>query len=137
MKVKIATISFGVLFFIIISSLTSPAQIKRVDVRFKTGSNSSTYSNSVTGYGTVDFYLRANGGQQMSVKLNSSNTFLYFNVLRGSGDGEIVADDAREITEWSGELPDNGTYVVRVFLVRAEARRNKRPVTFKVNIGIK
>ena len=50
---------------------------------------------------------------------------------------EAVADDARETTGWSGRLPDDGTYIVRVYLVRAEARLNKRPVRFKLDIGVR
>lgn len=112
------------------------AQTKKVNVNFKPGTSGGAYNNTVTGYGTVDFYVKAKAGQTMSVKLTSPNTFLYFNVLSGSGDGEAIADNAREVTEWSGQLPADGTYVIRVYLVRAEARRNKRAVGFSVRLDI-
>jgi hypothetical protein len=105
-------------------------------VKFKPGSSGGTYSNTLTGYDTVDFYVKAKGGQTMSVNLTSANSYLYFVVLSGSGEGDAVADDAREVTDWSGPLPSDGTYVVRVYLVRAEARRNHRPVSFKVRMDI-
>ena len=115
----------------------SPAQIKRVNVKFRPGSSSGTYLNTVTGYGSVDYYIQASAGQELSVKLNSVNTFLYFVVLRDLKSMEALADGAREATEWSGRLPNDGTYIVRVYLVRAEARRNKRPVRFKLDIGVR
>lgn len=122
---------------VLVSAMSSSAQTKRVDVKFKAGTTGATYANTVSGYGSVDFYVKASGGQTMSVKLTSTNTFLYFNVLSGSADGEAIADNAREVTVWSGELPSTGTYVVRVYLVRAEARRNKKAVSFRVRFDIK
>jgi len=122
---------------IVLSAMPSvSAQTKKVNVNFKPGTSGGDYNNTVTGYGAVDFYLKAKAGQTMSVKLTSPNTFLYFNVLSGSGNGEAIADNAREVTEWSGQLPADGTYVIRVYLVRAEARRNKRPVGFSVRLDI-
>jgi hypothetical protein len=118
------------------SLISASARTKRVDVKFKPGASGGAYNDSLIGYDTVDFYLNAKGGQTMSVKLTSANTFLYFVVLRGSGQGDAVAEKAREVNEWSGELPSDGTYVVRVYLVRAEARRNHRPVSFNVRLGI-
>ncbi|HQZ98110.1 MAG TPA: hypothetical protein PLP21_17445 [Pyrinomonadaceae bacterium] len=115
----------------------SNAQEKRVDVKFRQGASSGVYSNTVTGYGSVDFYIRAKAGQTMSAKLTSTNKFLYFVVLKDLTSMEAVADEARDTTNWSGELPADGSYIVRVFLVRAEARRNKRPVKFSVRIGVK
>jgi hypothetical protein len=128
-----AAVAFVVLTFF---AFDANAQTKKVNVRFKPGTSGGTYSNTVTGYGTVDFYLKAGAGQTMSVKLTSPSSFLYFVVRKGTGDGDVLGDDVADLTEWSGELPEAGTYVVRVYLVRAEARRNRRPASFKVKIGV-
>ena len=137
MKTRDLALLISTLAIMFASMISVPAQTKKVNVNFKPGTSGGTYKNTVTGYGTVDFYVKAKGGQTMTVKLTSSNTFLYFIVLSGSGDGEAIADDARELTTWSGQLPVDGTYVIRVYLVRAEARRNKRPVGFSVRLDIK
>ena len=113
------------------------AQTKRINVKFRKGATSGTYSNTVTGYGSADFYLTAKGGQEMSAKLTSSNKFLYFLIIRDPANPEAIADDARDAVEWSGELPEDGSYIVRVFLVRAEARRNKTPVKFNLRVGVR
>lgn len=120
-----------------VGSVASHGQAKRIDVKFAAGTSSRTYSNTVTGYGSADFYVKASGGQLMSAKLTSTNKSLYFLVLKDLTTMEAVADDARDATEWSGQLPQDGTYIVRVFLVRAEARRNKKPVKFSLNIAVK
>ena len=137
MKSTAARYVLGFISAVFLCATAAPAQSKRVNVKFQPGSTGGTYSNTVTGYGTVDFHVDASAGQEMSVTLNSSNTFLYFVVLKDLKSMEAVADDARETTEWSGKLPDGGTYVVRVYLVRAEARRNKRPVRFQLDIGVR
>lgn len=121
----------------VLGATVSSAQNKRVDVKFRPGASSATYADTVTGYGSVDFYVKASAGQEMSVKLDSSNTFLYSVVLKDLESMEAVADEARETTRWAGKLPADGTYVVRVYLVRAEARRNKRAVKFKIDIGVR
>lgn len=136
MNTRNLTILISTLTIVFASMISVLAQTKKVNVNFKPGTSGGTYNNSVTGYGTVDFYVKAKGGQTMTVKLTSPNTFLYFNVVTGSGDGEAIADNAREVTTWSGQLPSDGTYVIRVYLVRAEARRTKRPVNFSVRLDI-
>lgn len=125
------------IFVFVFGMVTSYGQTKRVDVKFAKGTSSGTYSNTITGYGSADFYVKASAGQLMSAKLTSSNKFLYFVVLKDLTSMEAVADDARDTTDWSGQLPEDGTYVVRVFLVRAEARRNKKPVRFSLRLDVK
>lgn len=72
----------------------------------------------------------------MSARLNSRNRFLYFSTARNSGDGESIAAASPQATAWSGTLPATDTYVVRVYLVRAETRRNRRPVNFRIRFAI-
>jgi hypothetical protein len=119
----------------LMASTVTFGQTKKVTVRFKQGSTGATYRNSVTGYGTVDFVLKANAGQTMSVKLTSSNTALYFNV-RKEGADEALSDSARDATDWSGQLTEAGQYVIRVYLYRNEARRTRKAVPFRLRIDV-
>lgn len=123
------------LFLLMISAIDSSAQNKKVNVNFKAGTTGGTYSNTVSGSNAVDYYIKAKAGQKLSVKLTSANTSLYFLVTKQGG-VESIADDARDATEWSGELPTDDTYIVRVYLFRNAARTNKRPVSFKVRIDV-
>lgn len=135
MRLKMYPFFLSALFLLLIAAVNLSAQNKKVDVSFKTGKTGATFSNTVTGYRTVDYYVTAKAGQKMSVKLIKANTFLYFTIIK-SGGAEAIADDARDATEWSGTLPADGTYIIRVYLFRNEARRNKRPVGFKVQLNV-
>lgn len=135
MRLKIYVSFLSVMFLLLISAADAAAQNKKFTVSFKAGTTGATYSNTVSGYRSVDFYVKARAGQQMSVKLDSANTSLYFMVIK-TGVAESIADDARDATEWAGELPDNATYIVRVYLFRNAARTNKRPVSFKVRLDV-
>lgn len=135
MKFRMMGLLFSTIGMLLVFSVTAAAQTKKVNVKFKAGSSSGTFSNTVTGYGTVDFIVGAKTGQQMTVKLTSSNTFLYLNILNPDT-GEVINDEARETTNWSGNLPSNGDYIIEVYLVRAEARRNKKPVNFSIDIEV-
>jgi hypothetical protein len=137
MKSVAAKYILGFIWVVVLGAIVSSAQSKRVDIKFSPGTSSGTYANTLTGYGNVDFYVKASAGQEMSVKLNSTKTFLYFVVLKDPESMEAVADGARETTEWSGKLPADSTYIVRVYLVRAEARRSKRAVKFTLDIGVR
>lgn len=118
----------------LLSSVSALAQTKTVKVKFKPGATGGTYKNSVTGYGTVDFVVTANAGQTMSAKLTSSNQSLYFYV-RKSGANEAISERARDAIDWSGQLPDTGEYVVRVYLYRNAARQAKAvPFTLRIEI---
>ncbi len=136
MRFKSYSLFLIALFLLMISTIDSSAQNKKVVVNFKAGTTGGTYSNAVTGYRTVDYYIKAKAGQTLSVKLTSSNSSLYFLVTK-SGEVESITDDSRDATEWSGELPSNDTYMVRVYLFRNAARTNKRPVNFKVSFDVK
>ena len=136
MRSIVGKVVCGIVVIGILGVSATFAQTKRINVKFRKGATSGTFSNTVTGYGSADFYVTAKGGQEMSATLTSSSKFLYFLIIRDPANPEAIADDARDATKWSGQLPDDGTYIVRVFLVRAEARRNKTPVKFSLRIAV-
>ena len=103
------------------------AQTKRINVKFRKGATSGTYSNTVTGNGYADFYVTAKGGQEMSAKLTSANKFLYFLIIRDPANPEAIADDARDAVEWSGELPENGTIYCQSIFGAGRSEKNQAP----------
>lgn len=135
MKLRTSAFFLSALFILLVSAGTTTAQGKKVNVNFKAGTSGATYSNTVSGNGSVDYIIKAKGGQQMSVTLTSPNSSLYFAATK-AGSVEAIADAARDATTWSGTLPDDGTYVVRVYLFRNAARTTKRPVSFKIRFDV-
>jgi hypothetical protein len=84
----------------------------------------------------VNYKFVGKTGQKLSVKLNSKNTFLYLNILNDRTKTALETKTVpREVTSWSGALPENGSYTVQVYLVRAEARR-KGNAKYQLSIAL-
>lgn len=99
-------------------------------LRFRPGATTTTVRGVVVGRADANYRLEARAGQRMALDLRSRNDFLYFNVLDPRG--RVVA---REETSWSDRLRVSGVYRVQVFLMRAEARRD-RVVPFSLEVRI-
>jgi hypothetical protein len=124
----------GFLLFFVVASVEINAQAK-VNVQFKPGSYIGFYNGSVRGDRYIDYVMRAKGGQTLRVQMQKrSGAPAYFNVLR-PGSEVAIADDAREAQSWTGVLPEDGSYVVRVYLAKADRLAN-RTGAYKVGFSI-
>lgn len=108
--------------------------IKVQRIHFAKGKSSATVKGSITGYNTVDYKLGAKAGQAMNVKLKTGNTANYFNVLPPGSDVALFIGSTSG-NEWTGELPADGEYTVRVYLMRSAARRNEK-ANYTLTVGI-
>ena len=57
-------------------------------------------------------------------------------ILTVMRNGTVVENDASMVQGWTGILPENGTYVIRVGQMRNDARRDNKPVKFSLKIQI-
>jgi hypothetical protein len=111
------------------------AAIETHPINFARGASSATVSGTIKGDQTVDYKLRARAGQTMTVKLATSNGANYFNVLPPGSNDVALFVGSTSGNEWSGALPTDGEYTVRVYLMRSAARRNETaPYTLTVGI---
>ena len=94
-------------------------------VKFAKGASSATVKGSLKGDRIVDYKMRAKAGQTMSVALKTSNGANYFNVLPPGSSGEAIFVGSTGGNEWTGPLPADGEYTVRVYLMRSAARRGE------------
>jgi hypothetical protein len=108
--------------------------IRQERVAFKAGTSSATIKGSIKGDDTVDYVLGARRGQTMSVTLTTSNGSNYFNVLP-PGSEEAIAIGSTVGTKWSGPLPADGDYRIRVYLMRNAARRNEQ-AAYTLSVGV-
>jgi hypothetical protein len=109
--------------------------IESKPIRFAKGASSATVKGSLEGDRTVDYKLRARAGQTMNVNLATSNGANYFNVLPpGSKDVAIFVGSSSG-NEWSGALPADGEYTIRVYLMRSAARRNET-ANYTLTVGV-
>lgn len=104
-------------------------------IAFAKGASSATVKGSIKGDATIDYTLRAKAGQTMTVTFKGSNGANYFNVLPPGSKGEAIFIGANEGNEFKGELPADGEYRLRVFLMRSAARRGESS-TFTFTVGI-
>ncbi len=113
-------------------------EIRQERVQFKAGASSATITGSITGDETVDYILGARAGQTMSVTLKTSKGANSFNVLPpGSQSGSAAAIGMGETSgnAWTGTLPVDGDYTVRVYLMRSAARRHET-AKYTLTVGI-
>ena len=109
-------------------------QTKSVNVRFPTGATEASYTDSFAGYGTVDYKFDAKANQELTAEiLTSDGNQAVLTVMRN---GAPVESDASMVQGWTGILPANGSYVIRVGQMRNAARREEKPVKFSLRIQI-
>ena len=115
-------------------SFEAPAQT-RVNVRFKPGTAMGQYNGAIRGERYLDYIIRARASQTLRVQLlQKSGAPAYFNVQRNNSP-EAIAGDARETTSWRGQLSENGVYIVRVYMAKAD-RLNRKTSTYRIEFNV-
>ena len=104
-------------------------------LQFAKGTSSATVKDSIKGGQTVDYTLPAKAGQTMSVALKTSNASNYFNVLPPGSKDVAIFIGSNEGNEWTGALPADGEYTIRLYLMRSAARR-KETANYTLTVGI-
>ena len=118
---------------IAISAQYTSAQTK-IRVRFPAGTHGTTVKGTVRGYAYKDYLVGASAGQTIEVKLTSTGNPSVFTVFNPDG---TSLDIGAEREEFTGELPANGDYVVRVLMMRSDARRKNSASNYKLKITAK
>lgn len=94
----------------------------RKRIKFPRGSTSTVINNAVLRADIDQYLLGARAGQRMKVEISSLEGNAAFQIQRPNNKGTVPGatwdDDA---TQWNGELPDNGDYVIEVAPTRGNA----------------
>lgn len=107
-------------------AVDGPPPPRKERVTFAKGASSATITGSLKGGADVDYLVRAAAGQTLEVKLQGSNAQNDFNVLPpGSANVAMYASNMTGERSWSGMLPADGDYAIRVYLMRPVARRSE------------
>ena len=104
-------------------------------VQFARGASSATLHGNIHGYDTVDYVLGARGGQTLNVRLQPTNASAYFNITKQGAD-EALFVGSTSGNSFTGRLPSNGDYVVRVYLMRNAARRDEH-ANYSLSVGVR
>ena len=107
---------------------------KTVTVKFPTGATEASYTDSFSGYGYIDYIFDAKANQKMTVEITKADgNRAIVTVMKNGNPVEI---DASQVQGWTGFLPENGRYTVRVGQMRNDARKDDKPVKFSLLISI-
>ena len=110
------------------------AQIITSNVSIPRGKTSVAVSGTVAGDQTRDYVVRAGAGQTMRV-IMSGAPIVFFNVLPPGSNDEAIFIGSNEGRNFSGTLSASGAYKVRVYQMRATARRGERGA-YRLNISV-
>jgi hypothetical protein len=104
-------------------------------VHFAKGATSTVIKGQVKGDRYIDYQVRAGAGQTLSVEIKTGNASSYFNILPpGSGDVAMFIGSTSG-NRFSGLLPTDGDYAIRIYLMRNAARRNE-VANFTLTVGV-
>ncbi len=110
------------------------SDIQQKTVVFAKGATSTSIKGQLKGYQTIDYQLRARAGQKIRIDFTPSNRSAYFNLLP-PGSEEALFIGSTLGNEYSGVLPVDGVYTIRVYLMRNAARRNET-ARYTLKVGI-
>ncbi|MEM7744894.1 MAG: hypothetical protein AAF409_14395 [Pseudomonadota bacterium] len=111
---------------LIAAAVPAAAQdIETVRVQFEPGASAATIEDKIAGYQIVDYLLGAVEGQAANISMASQNPQAYFNILAPGSDNEAIHIGSVVGNQFEGMLPASGDYRVRVYLMRAAARRGE------------
>lgn len=113
---------------------TTAQEVRREPVHFAAGKTGTSIKGAIRGYETVEYVLGAAAGQRMVVKLSTSNTGAYFNLLP-PGSRTAIHNGSVRGNEFSGTLNESGDYIVQVYLMRSAARRGEK-ASYKLDVKI-
>ncbi|MCS7079168.1 MAG: hypothetical protein NZ585_03845 [Chloracidobacterium sp.] len=121
------------LWLAVTASLLFGQSSRPVRLRFTPGAFSTTVSGTLTGYAYRDYVVRARAGQVLSFALSRSTPQPVGVVLPAGGGDPLPGGEDRtgHVT-----LPADGDYIVRVLLMRNDARRTKRAIRFSLTVEI-
>lgn len=104
-------------------------------IAFGKGKTSASVSGKVKGSDDVDYVLRASAGQTMTVDMKASKGAAYFNVLPPGSTGEAIFVGSSEGNHFKAELPSDGDYTIRVYLMGG-AKDSDKPVSYTLKVSI-
>jgi hypothetical protein len=124
-RLFISAILAGGLSLVFIAGFGWANEIRNERVQFAIGTTGTTIADRIQGGEIVDYALGARAGQRMTVNLETDNPSNYFNVLAPGESEMAVFIGSNEGNHFEDDLPENGDYTIRVYLMRSAARRNE------------
>lgn len=103
-------------------------------VQFANGATAAAIKGELRGDQYVDYQVRGGAGQTLAVVLKPSNPQNYFNVNPPANETSMFVGNLAG-NQFKRVLPMDGDYTIRVYLMRAAARRNESS-SYMLNISL-
>jgi hypothetical protein len=103
-------------------------------VHFAKDASATVIKGQLKGDQYVDYQLQAGAGQTLTVTVETTNVQNYFNINPPDSDLSMFVGSSSG-NRFSGILPTDGDYTVRVYLMRAAARRDES-ASYTLSIGV-
>jgi hypothetical protein len=103
-------------------------------VSFAKGASSKVIKGTIKGYDYVDYVIGARGGQLLTVNMTTNRGSNYFNIMP-KGNPTAYHVGSSDGNAFRGPVPATGDQVIRVYLMRNDARRGVAAAyTLKISI---
>lgn len=132
---KSVRLAMACAFAFVATSVVAADGIETRPLRFAKGASSATVKGTLKGGQTIDYKVGAKAGQSMTVSLKTTNGANYFNVLPPGSNDVAVFIGSTGGNDWTGQLEADGTYTIRLYLMRSAARRNE-VANYTLAVGI-
>ena len=119
-----ALAAFG-LALLVGPALPADDAIRTQRVQLKKGASSAIVNGKIKGYETIDYLVSARKGQYANVSLATRHTATYFNLLAPGQTEVAFFNGSISQNQYEGNLPEDGEYRIRVYMMRSAARRNE------------
>lgn len=116
-------IAFGITW--LASAASAEKAIRTERVRFEKGAHSAIVEGTITGDEIVDYVVGAAAGQQMNASLATEHGGTYFNLIAPGETDVAMFNGSVAENQYEGTLPKGGDYKLRVYMMRAAARRGE------------
>lgn len=123
------------LLMLALPHLAYAQSIPQERLRFAPGRTQTTVSDRIVGRENIDYVFDAQRGKTLSVRFAPTSSFAYFNLIAPNGEALFVGQSAGNPAGVDARLGASGTYTIRVYLIRAEARRGGRS-DFRLTVSI-
>jgi len=107
-----------------VAAATAPAGNRVEAVQFAKGATTVAISGELKGDQYIDYRVRGGANQTLAVTLKASNLQNYFNINPPGTEMSMFVGSTSG-NQFKRILPTDGEFVVRVYLMRAAARRNE------------
>jgi hypothetical protein len=134
MKVLLACVLASLLMFGT-TAVWAEVGIQQEQIKFPKGKSGTQVKGKIKGRQTLDYQLRANAGQTMTVDFKGSKPTAYFNILPPGNDDPVIFIGSSSGYNFKGELPADGVYTIRVYLM-GNAKDSNQTVSYTLKVNI-